>query len=200
MTSSSVHELMVVSFFESLLDAIRRQRARNPLLKTPLWRVHTNRSSWYQDGGDDQYTADLSIFFDNALLFAIEIAFTQRWEILKCKLDRMLADDGIWGALAIKITEASPYSCPTRTAMQKDFISSDAWNEQALLAQAVDEYGALSVNGIEWMKSVDVDVFFFPADWRIGDEDPQPVSHLIHSFCDISLHRCSIHCEAILPT
>jgi len=107
---------------------------------------------------------------------------------------------GSGGALAIKITETSQYSRPTRTATRKDFISFDAWNEQALLAQAVDEYSALSVNGIEWMKSVDVDVFYFPADWRIGDEDPQPVSRLIHSFCNISLHCCSIHCEAILPT
>ena len=84
--------------------------------------------------------------------------------------------------------------------MQKDFISSDAWNEQALLTQAIDEHGTLSVNGIEWMKSVDVDVFFFPANWRIGDEDPQPVSHLIHSFCNISLPHRSICCEVILLT
>ena len=39
MTNSSVHELIIISLFKLLLDAIRRQWAHNPLFKTQLWRV-----------------------------------------------------------------------------------------------------------------------------------------------------------------
>jgi len=62
-----------------------------------------------------------------------------------------------------------------------------------LLAQAIDEYGAISVNGIKWLKGVTVNVYFFLADWSIDDGDPQWVSYLILPSYDLSLHHRSIH-------
>jgi hypothetical protein len=193
MTNTAAHENLNITVLESFLKAIWQQQAHNPLLDTPLWKAHTNRSSWYQDEDDDQYTADISIFFDDLSLFDVEVGFAQRWKILKLKIDRILADEVTWGVLAIKITETSSYSKPTHAPRSSDFVPSDTWKEQALLAQAVDEYGAISVNGIEWLKGVAVNVYLFPADWSIDDEDPQSVSYLILPSYDVSLHRRSIH-------
>jgi hypothetical protein len=193
MTNTHAHENIIVCFVEKFMDAIRRQQIRNPLLKDPSWMIHANRSAWYEEGGSDQYTADMAVFYDGSLLLALEVAFTQDWDVLCRKIDRMLTDEATWGVMVVKITETSRWSPPSRAATRRDFISSDAWKERALSAQAIEEYGGLSVNGLEWTKRVTCNAFFFPSDWRIEDGDPPSVSCPALPSGDVFLRARSIH-------
>jgi hypothetical protein len=60
-----------------------------------------------------EYNTNISIFFNNILLFDVEVGFAKHWNILKLKIDHKLTNEGTWGALVIKITEMSLYSRPT---------------------------------------------------------------------------------------
>jgi hypothetical protein len=182
MTNTPAHENIIVGVHGYFADAMRVEQTHNTLLRDLLWTIYVNRSTWYKEGGSDQFTADMTIFYDNSTLFFVEVAFSQRWGLLKIKIDRMLADEETWGVLVVKITEKSRWSEPKRAPKKKDFVSSDAWKNQALIAQAVDEYGGITVNGLKWTEEVTCSIVFFPADWRLEDGDPPSVSCPITPF------------------
>ena len=200
MTNTTAHENAIVCFIEAFVDAIRRQKIRNPQLSDPSWMIHANRSAWYEEGGSDQFTADMTVFYDSILLLALEVALTQDWGVLRGKIHRMLADEATWGVMVVKITETSRWSPPSRAATRRDFISCEDWKERTLSAQAIEEYGGLSVNGLEWTKGVTCEAFFFPSDWCIGDGDPPSVSRPALPSGDVFLRGRSIHWEGTSRT
>jgi hypothetical protein len=133
--------------------------------------------TWYQQqDSDDEYTSDMRISHRDRTLFVLEVTFSQCWNVLKRKIDRMLADEEILAVLVIRIAETSGWSPPSRAATLEDFISSVAWIERT---RTIDGYSGISVDGLEWAKKVTCNLYFFPGDWCVEDGDPPVVSYSI---------------------
>ena len=182
MVNSDAHEIVVTTLRDIFDKAMVTQNGANPSL-IDAWLLHTNRSVWYGDHQGDHYTADMTLFFHSpplpASLFNIEITFTQSLDALCRKIDRMLIDPDTWGVLVVRIKENSnsSWSKPKKTPNRSDFVSVDDFGGETRRAQAADEYGALWVNGLEWMRQTICEVYFFPSDWEIELPLPQAVSH-----------------------
>jgi hypothetical protein len=178
MTISQVHENMIITIVQPFLDAMRLQITRNPLLDDDgTWVLSTNKSTWYQpQHGNDEYTPDMRVSHRDSTLFALEAAASQAMNVLKLKVERILADEDVLGVLVIKVAEASGRSPPSCAATQDFFISSAAWAERM---RTVDPYGGISADGLEWAKKTSCDLFFFPRGWCVEDGDPPAVSFLI---------------------
>jgi hypothetical protein len=184
MVNSDAHESVAITLRNILDKAIVAQIGVNPSLIKAL-RVHTNKSVWYSDHQGDHYTADITLFFHSprlpipVSLLNFEITFTQSLDAVCRKIDRMLIDPDTWGVLVVRIKENSnsSWSKPSITPKRSDFVSADDFGEETLRAQAADEYGALCVNGLEWVREIICEVYFFPSDWEIGLPLPQAVSH-----------------------
>ena len=178
MVNSDLHEVAAVIIRDLLRGAMDKQDALNPPLIN-AWQLHTNRSAWFNDRQGNHYISDMTLFFMPPLrptpLLHLEVVFTQDWNVLRRKLDRMLLNPNAWGVLVLKISEASRLK-PGQPAKHANFISVDDFDEETHRAQNTDEYGALWVNGFEWMGRVTCEVYFFPSDWEVGFADPQAVS------------------------
>jgi hypothetical protein len=160
---------------------LKQQHLNPPLAK---WQLHTNRSLWYNDD-NEQYIPDIALFFRNTALFDVEVVFTQPWDPLRHKINRMLLDKDVQGVLVIKLTENSDkwtWSKPTRAATYNDFVTFDDFDAEMQRAQTADEYGALSMIGFEWVKRVTCEVYVFPGEWQVGFADPQAVSEPLFVF------------------
>ena len=180
--NSDAHEIVIITLCDIFNKAMVMQDGVNPSL-IDAWLLHTNQSVWYSNHQGDHYTADMTLFFHSpplpTSLFNLEITFTQSLDALCCKIDRMLVDPDTWGVLVIRIKENlnSSWSKPKKTPKCSDFVSVDYFEGETCRAQAADEYGALRVNGLEWMREIICKVYFFPSDWEIRLPLPQAVSH-----------------------
>ena len=181
MATSDVHEIIAATVRDLLYLTLFKQQTLNPLLAK--WRLHTCRPVWYNDA-EEHYAADVTLFFRIFPLLHLEAAFTQNWNLLRRKIDRMLLNTNTWGVLVVRLTEKSKYSKPTRVAKNKDFISLDNFDAEMSRAQTTDEYGTLSMNGLEWLKRVTCQVYFFISDWEVGLADPQAVRPLLVFACN----------------
>jgi hypothetical protein len=176
MVNSDVHAIIAATVRDLLYLTLFKQQTLNPLLAK--WRLHTCRPVWYNDA-EEHYAADVTLFFRIFPLLHLEATFTQNWDVLRRKIDRMLLNKNTWGVLVVRLTENSTYSNPTQVVKNNDFISFDNFDAEMCRAQAADEYGTLSMNGLEWMKGVTCQVYFFPSDWEVGLADPQAVRPLL---------------------
>ena len=176
MATSDVHEIIAATVRDLLFLLLFKQQTLNPLFAG--WQLHSCRSVWYKDAAE-HFVADMTLFFRTLPLLHLEAAFTQNWNLLRRKIDRMLLNTNTWGVLVVRLTEKSKYSKPTRVAKNKDFISLDNFDAEMRRAQTADEYGTLSMNGLEWLKGVTCQVYFFPSDWEVGLADPQAVRPLL---------------------
>ena len=176
MTTSDVHEGIAATIRDLFFLILFKQQTLNPLFAG--WKLHSCRSVWYNDA-EEHFVADMTLFFRTLPLLHLEAAFTQNWNLLRRKIDRMLLNTNTWGVLVVRLTEKSKYSKPTRVAKNKDFISLDNFDAEMCRVQTADEYGTLSMNGLEWLKRVTCQVYFFISDWEVGLADPQAVRPLL---------------------
>ena len=193
MVNSVAHEALCVATRDKFFVAMQKQEALNPSLAK--WQLHTNLPIWYHDDADEECTPDMTLVFQNVPLFGTEVAFTQSWDALRLKIDRMLIDKNMRGVLVIKLTEHSDkftWSKPTRVATYNDFVTFADFDAEMQRAQTDAGYGALlSMFGWDWMKEVRCEVYLFPGEWKVGIADPRAVSEPTSSFI-IYLQLCSI--------
>jgi len=184
MTTSDVHEIIIVTFRDALHQIMDEQHALNPPL-AGAWQLHTNRSVPYRDRQGNYYVSDLTLFYVPALrptpILHLEVAVSQQLSVLLLKVDRMLLDPNAWGVLVIDIDEKESWSKPKKSVRDRDFVSVDAFDEETRCAQAADKYAALRVKGLEWMGGITSKVYFFPSDWELRHGTPQAVSHTFTS-------------------
>ena len=176
MANSDVHEIIAATIRDLFYLTLLKQQTLNPLLTE--WQLHSCRPVWYNNA-EEHYVADMTLFFRTLPLLHLEAAFTQNWDLLRGKIDRMLLNTNTWGVLVVRLTENSRYLKPTRVVKNNDFISFDNFDAEMCRAQTADEYDALSMNGLEWVKGVTCQVYFFPSDWEAGLADPQAVRPLL---------------------
>jgi hypothetical protein len=71
MVTSDAHESVAATIRDQLHVAMLEQQTLNPPLAS--WQLHANRSVWYSDDADEQCTADMTPFFEQAALLHLEV-------------------------------------------------------------------------------------------------------------------------------
>jgi hypothetical protein len=199
MVPSNVHEHALQALAEYLRSIMSEQRVRNPELGE-YWTLHSNKGASFEQAldGHTTFQPDLGIYHDNHGQLLTEITFTQRWEDLLPKVEHIVEGEECWGVLVVKIDEIDKWGKPTRCMNQNDFVSEAGWLAQAKASWDDDPYGPVSINGIEWTKTVNVQVCFFDHAWKRSDGLPTMVRYHINSTilsCSHIYPAASVECD-----
>jgi hypothetical protein len=180
MIPSHLHEHALQALAEYLRSIMSEQRVRNPELGE-YWTLHNNKGASFEQAldGSTTYQPDLGIYNNNDGQLLTEITFTQRWEDLLKRVEHIVEGEECWGVLVVKIDEVDKWEKPTRPMDKDDFVFKAEWLAQAKASRDDDPYGPVCVKGIEWTKTVNVQVCFFDHAWKRGDELPTMVRYHI---------------------
>jgi hypothetical protein len=170
MCPSEVHESAIMGigrqFEEAIAAVIRGQNLGH------LFEARYNRTTWYEDDDEGTYVADMTIAYEAKPLFHLEIMFTQRWSVLIAKVERILADEGVWGVLVFRIREEE-WGPPKRDPMtEEDFMTNYQWDTAVRLIQADNPFAGLSCGSLAWTNKVQCTAYFFPSNWDRSDSNP----------------------------
>jgi hypothetical protein len=176
MVPSNAHELTAAAMTEQLMIPMLAQKAQNPQ-SLDLWTLHHNKVVYYEEplDGKPKFMPDVAFHHRNEGLFFIEVKFKQPWDDLVQKVEYMVQGKECWGVLVVIINEVDKWSGPKRRAATGDFAAKDDWFAQADAHQIDNPYGPVSVKGKDWTKAVEVELYFFPHDWKRADAPPTKV-------------------------
>lgn len=160
--------MLIVQFPSSLHD-VALEALTGPFARAQYdLMVETGLSNWVITRGKEnsygnlpntgKFIADASFDVRGQSFFHIEIAFSQTWDNLHAKINRILEDKSVLGVLAMNIEESGKFCSPKNKSKSNDFILPNNWFKLAITSQEGDPFRRILVNGHIWMGDMNIDL------------------------------------------